>query len=113
MKKIFFLLLILIPIKINAINTSATSSILMDIDNNRILYGDNIHNIRSVASISKIMTAVVAIESGKLDDEVTIGNEIKKSYGSGIYIKEGEILTLRDLLYGLMLRSGNELALLK
>ena len=111
MKKIFFLLLILIPIKTSAINTSATSSILMDMDNNRILYGDNIHNIRSVASISKIMTAVIAIESGKLDDEITIGNEIKKSYGSGIYIKEGEILTLRDLLYGLMLRSGNDAAL--
>lgn len=61
----------------------------------------------------KIMTAVVAIESGKLDDKVTIGREINTSYGSGIYIKEGEVLTLRDLLYGLMLRSGNELALTK
>ena len=111
MKKIIVLLLLLIPININAINTSATSSILMDIDSNRILYEENIHNIRSVASISKIMTAVIAIESGKLDDKVIIGNEINKSYGSGIYIKEGEVLTLRDLLYGLMLRSGNDAAL--
>ena len=111
MKKIFLLFLFLIPININAIDTSATSSILMDIDSNRILYEENIHSIRSVASISKIMTAVIAIESGKLDEKVTIGSEIKKSYGSGIYIKEGEILTLRDLLYGLMLRSGNDAAL--
>ena len=111
MKKIILILLLLIPLNICAIDTSATSSILMDIDSNRILYGDNIHNIRSVASISKIMTAVVAIESGKLNDKVTIGNEINKSYGSGIYIKEGEILTLRDLVYGLMLRSGNDAAL--
>ena len=111
MKKIILILLFLIPLNICAIDTSATSSILMDIDSNRILYGDNIHNVRSVASISKIMTAVVAIESGKLDDKVTIGNEINKSYGSGIYIKEGEVLTLRDLVYGLMLRSGNDAAL--
>lgn len=111
MKKIILLLLLLIPLNIKGIDTSATSSILMDIDSNRILYEDNIHNVRSVASISKIMTAVIAIESGKLDDKVTIGDEISKSYGSGIYIKEGEILTLRDLLYGLMLRSGNDAAL--
>lgn len=83
----------------------------MDLDSNRILYEKNIHNIRSVASISKIMTAVLAIESGKLEDKVTIGSEINTSYGSGIYIKEGEILTLRDLVYGLMLRSGNDAAL--
>ena len=111
MKKIIFFLLILIPINIRAIDTSATCSILMDIDSNRILYEENIHNVRSVASISKIMTAVIAIESGKLDDKVTIGSEINTSYGSGIYIKEGEVLTLRDLVYGLMLRSGNELAI--
>ena len=83
----------------------------MDIDSNRILYEKNIHEVRSVASISKIMTAIVAIESGKLDDKVIIGDEIKSAYGSGIYIQKGEELTLRDLLYGLMLRSGNDAAL--
>ena len=111
MKKIILIILFLIPLNINALDTSATSSILMDIDSNRILYEENIHNVRSVASISKIMTAVIAIESGKLDDKVTIGDEINKAYGSGIYIKKGEVLTLRDLLYGLMLRSGNDAAL--
>lgn len=54
------------------------------------------------------MTAVLAIESGKLDEVVTIGDEIDKSYGSGIYIQKGEEITLRDLVYGLMLRSGND-----
>lgn len=111
MKKILISLFLLIPINIKAIDTSATSSILMDIDSNRILYEENVHNVRSVASISKIMTAVIAIESGKLDDKVKIGEEIKSAYGSGIYIKEDEVLTLRDLLYGLMLRSGNDAAL--
>ena len=57
------------------------------------------------------MTALIAIESGKLDDKVVIGEEIKSAYGSGIYIQVGEELTLRDLVYGLMLRSGNDAAL--
>ena len=110
-KLLIILLLILVPIKINAYETSATSAILMDTDNNRIIYENNIHKVRSVASISKIMTALLAVESNKLDDEITIGNEINSAYGSGIYIKEGEVLTLRDLVYGLMLRSGNDAAL--
>ncbi len=111
MKKIFILLLLIIPVSIKAIETSARSAILMDIDTNRILYEKNINEQRSVASISKIMTAVIAIESCKLDDIVIVGNEIDAAYGSGIYIKVGEKMTLRDLLYGLMLRSGNDAAL--
>ena len=111
MKKLLMFLILLLPMRIGAIETSARSAILMDMDSNRILYEKNIREKRSVASISKIMTAVIAIESGKLDDKVIIGNEIAKSYGSGIYIKEGEEMTLRDLVYGLMLRSGNDAAL--
>ena len=111
MKKILLFFILLLPIGVGAINTSARSAILMDMDSNRILYEENIHEKRSVASISKIMTAVVAIESGKLDDKVVIGDEINDAYGSGIYIKIGEEMTLRDLVYGLMLRSGNDAAL--
>lgn len=100
-----------IPYKTKAIETSARCAILMDTDSNRILYAKNIHEVRSVASISKIMTAILAIESGKLDDTVLIGDEILDAYGSAIYIKQGEEMTLRDLVYGLMLRSGNDAAL--
>ena len=56
------------------------------------------------------MTAILACESGKLDDVITINESINSAYGSGIYIKVGEELTLRDLVYGLMLRSGNDAA---
>lgn len=55
MKKLLLLLLI-IPMSVKAIDTNATSAILMDMDSNRILYAKNIHNVRSVASISNIMT---------------------------------------------------------
>ena len=111
MKKLLLIFIILIPIKIKAFETSATAAILMDIDTNRILYSKNIHEVRSIASISKIMTAILAIESNKLEDIVTITEDVNKAYGSGIYIKPGEQIKLIDLVYGLMLRSGNDAAI--
>lgn len=110
MKKILIILL-LTPFLIKAYSTSAHSVVLMDSDSKRILYENNKDESRSVASISKIMTAIVAIESGKLKDKVIVGDEISSAYGSGIYIKIGEELTLEELIYGLMLRSGNDAAL--
>ena len=83
----------------------------MDMNSGRILEGKDYNNPRLIASITKIMTCLLAIESNKLDDLITVDESVLKSYGSGIYIKVGEELTLRDLLYGLMLRSGNELAM--
>ena len=59
----------------------------------------------------KIMTAVIALESGKIDEKVIITDQILKAYGSNIYLSINEEIYLKDLVYGLMLRSGNELAL--
>ena len=112
MKKIISLLIICLmfyPKVVFAVNCN--NCIVMDMDSGRILYESNKDKQMLIASTTKIMTAVIAIESGKLDDKVTIGDEIKKAYGSGIYIQVGEEMTLRDLLYGLMLRSGNDAAL--
>ncbi len=114
MKKVFLFIIIYLTLFISnakAFDSSATSAILMDMDSQKIMYAKNIHNIRSVASISKIMTALLAVESGKLDKIVTIGEEINTSYGSGIYIQIDEEIKLKDLVYGLMLRSGNDAAL--
>lgn len=113
MKKILILIisfLSFMPIS-KAIETSAQSAILMDMDSGRILYAKNIHEKRLVASISKIMTSVVVLENVDINKEVQIGDEIKKAHGSGIYIKQGEKLKIKDLLYGLLLRSGNDAAL--
>lgn len=111
MKKIL-LLLLLIPINVYALSVPSKSAILIDQDSGRILYSKNINEKRLIASTTKIMTAVIAIESGKLDDEVKVNDSVLKSYGSGIYIKPGEIITLRDLVYGLLLRSGNDAAIM-
>ena len=111
MKKILVLLILLIPLNVNAYSSSATSTVLMDMDSLNVIYSNNMNDVRSVASISKIMTAIVAIENSNINDVVTIGDEITSAYGSGIYIKQGEEITLESLLYGLMLRSGNDAAL--
>ena len=92
---------------INAKDLS-TSSIVMDIDSGRIIYQNNPHEKKLIASTTKIMTAIIAIEQGKLDKKVKIGEEILKMYGTNIYIEVGEEMTLEDLLYGLILRSGND-----
>lgn len=105
---VFILCFFLMPYSVLAYSSSATSTIVMDTDNNRIIYANNVHKVRSVASISKIMTAILAIESDKLEDEIIVGDEINGTYGSAVYISKGEILTLKDLVYGLMLRSGND-----
>ena len=96
---------------VNAYSSSATSTTLIDTASNRTIYANNENEIRSVASISKIMTAILAIESNKLNDDVIIKDYVSKAYGSGIYIKIGEKLKLIDLVYGLLLRSGNDAAL--
>lgn len=113
MKKmvVIILLILIMPISAKAFSTSAECGILMDQNSKRIMYEKNIHKVKSVASISKIMTAVVAIESDKLDEIVVMDEEILKAYGSAIYIKIGEKMSLLDLVYGLMLRSGNDAAL--
>ena len=87
-----------------------SSHIVMDVESRRVLSGDNIHARLPMASTTKVMTTLIAIESGKLDDSITITHDMVGVEGSSIYLEEGEILTIRELLYGLMLRSGNDSA---
>lgn len=110
MRKIIFIIIILIPFNVKAFGTSAKSIILMDMDSKRIIYGKDINYTQSVASISKIMTAICTIENTDINKKVTVGDEILKAYGSGIYVQIGEKIKIKDLLYGLMMRSGNDAA---
>ncbi len=109
MKKILIFILLLIAFPRF---TYASSSItVIDTDSNRVLYSSNQHEKKLIASITKIMTCIIAIESGKLEDTVTIDDSILESTGSNIYLSVGEKIKLKDLLYGLMLRSGNDAAI--
>ncbi len=110
MKKLLvFLFLFVIPFNVFGMDT-ATSSIVIDIDSGRVLYENNADEKRLIASITKIMTCIVAIENGDLKKEVKAESEILKMYGTSIYLELNEKMTLIDLLYGLMLRSGNDAA---
>ena len=110
MKKVFIIILfILFPLNIHAL--SASSVTLMDMDNNRVLYSYNEDEKKLIASTTKIMTSIVAINNANINDIVTIDDSILKSYGSGIYVEVGEEMSLENLLYGLMLRSGNDAAI--
>ena len=112
MKKVLvILLLFLIPLNVfckeDTFDT-AKSSIIMDLDSGRVLYENNADEERLIASITKIMTCIIALEEGDLDKEIKAGDEILKMYGTSIYLELNEKMKLIDLLYGLMLRSGND-----
>ena len=91
---------------------SASSAILMDKESGRVLYEKNAREQRSIASITKLMTALVAVElHPDLSSTVTIQREWTGAEGSSMYLKPEEEVTLEALLYGLMLSSGNDAAL--
>lgn len=92
-------------------NVIASSYIVIEQSTNKILEGNDYHFSRSVASISKIMTAIVAIENIDINTIVKVPNNINKVYGSSVYLKENEEISIEKLLYGLMLRSGNDAAI--
>lgn len=91
-----------------SLSLSGESYVLIDATSGRILYENNPHKKMPMASTTKIMTALVAIENGKTDKILSIGKEAVGIEGSSIYLREGETMTLEDILYGLMLRSGND-----
>lgn len=90
---------------------SAQSAILIDRNSKRILFSYQPYIKLPMASTTKIMTALIALENGNINDLVTIKKNSVGIEGSSIYLAEGETLTLEDLLYGLMLRSGNDSAM--
>ena len=106
MKKILLVLIFLL-----CINTVNASIVVMDADSGRIIYSKDENQKKLIASTTKIMTSIIALEHAPLNKEITIGKEIRKVNGSMIYVKEGEIFTLYDLLHGLMLQSGNDAAM--
>lgn len=117
MKKIFSLFLLLFLCGCNAhktlktSNVYATSFIVIEQSSNKILEGYNYNTQRSVASISKIMSAIIVIENMDVNEYLTVPEDIKKVDGSSIYLKVNEKVKVIDLLYGLLLRSGNDAAI--
>lgn len=95
----------------NTIYDSASSSIVMDINTKRVLYKNNIDQRMLPASTTKILTCITALKLYNLDDFVIITSEMLMVDGSSIYLKVGDVISVEDLLYGLMLCSGNDAAM--
>lgn len=89
---------------------SAVNAVLIDENTGEILVEKNAHEKQKIASITKIMTAIIAIESGRMNEQVKISKQAVYTEGSSIYLKQGQKVLLKDLVYGLMLRSGNDAA---
>ncbi len=94
----------------SALAAGARSSILIDADTGRVLYESNAHEALPMASTTKVMTALLALEKGNLTDKVTASKNAFGVPGTSIYLSQGETLTLEQMLYGLMLASGNDAA---
>jgi len=90
---------------------NAVSAIAMDCDSKLVLYGKNAYTPIEIASTTKIITALVAIKTGDLNKKIIVSKKAATVRGSEIGLKEGEEITLRELLYGLLLRSGNDAAI--
>lgn len=82
----------------------------MDVDSERVLYEENSHSKELIASTTKIMSCIIVLENSDIETEITVGDEILEMVGTNIYISVGEKLKIKDLLYGLILRSGNDAA---
>ncbi len=93
-----------------SIHTSAQASALIDVKSGRVLMSHRGDEPLLIASLTKIMTAIVAIEQGRLSDLVTVNQQAYRKEGSSLYLQLGEQMSLEHMLYGLMLRSGNDAA---
>ncbi|MBQ2662167.1 MAG: D-alanyl-D-alanine carboxypeptidase [Clostridia bacterium] len=89
---------------------TASGAVLLEQSTRKVLYYKNAHARLPMASTTKIMTCILAIEKGNLDEVIEVADEAYAIEGSSIYLEKNERISVRDLLYGLMLASGNDAA---
>ena len=91
------------------LDLSGESAVLMNLENGEVLYEKNAREIRDPASLTKILTLMIVLDTLDMDQEVTVPDSVDNS-GTSIYLVPGEKLTVKDLVYGMMLKSGNDAA---
>lgn len=96
-------------VKVNAATTSKGECVV-EVSSKRFLHELNADAKLPMASTTKILTAIIMIEDCALTDRVVIPKEAEGAEGSSVYLRAGDVYTVEDLLYGLMLRSGNDCA---
>lgn len=105
-----FMLLCALSALAEPIDSSAKAMILMEYETGRVLYEKNADALLPIASTTKIMTCLLALENCSFGESVTAGKNASGVPGTSIYLSEGETLTMEQMLYALMLRSGNDAA---
>ena len=116
MKKLFALLVALLCAFMPSARASepftvaAKGAVLIDGASGRVLFGQNENAQYPMASTTKVMTTLLALENAALDEPVTAGKNAHGVTGTSLYLSEGETLSMEHMLYGLMLRSGNDAA---
>lgn len=98
------------PITASAIGTSAKAAILINGDTGEVIFEQNADELLPMASTTKIMTALLLCENGDFDREITVTAEMLRVEGSSMGLLAGDKVSLRDLLYGMLLASGNDAA---
>ena len=91
-------------------SVSAVSAVLINADTGTVIYEKNAYEQRAMASTTKIMTALLTAEAGELDNRFTVDSYAIKVEGTSMGLKEGDIVTRRALIYGMLLPSGNDAA---
>lgn len=110
---VFCLLIAIVSVRSSAISEnsiSAECAVLINAENNEIIFSKNHLKRHSMASTTKIMTSLIAIESGKLQNEITVTDDMLRVEGTSMGLKSGDQVSLLELVYGMMLASGNDSA---
>lgn len=105
----FVLILTSMPSITYAADISAASAVVINAETKEIIFEKNAFENRSMASVTKMMTSIIAIESGRMNEKVNVSSNAIAE-GSSIGLKAGDIITLESLVYGMMLESGNDAA---
>lgn len=116
MRKIFSFILAALscifcfPLKASAVETSAQAAIVINADTGRVIYASNAYARLPMASTTKIMTALILAEENTPDKTIVTTKEMVTVEGSSMGLLEGDTVSYRDLLYGMLLASGNDAA---
>ena len=99
-----------IPQSVSAVSVSAVSAVTIEVKSGDIIFEKNAHKRKGMASTTKIMTAICAIENMPVETVITVSPDAVGVEGSSVYLKAGEKMSLLELLYALMLQSANDAA---
>lgn len=95
---------------LDPVEMSAECAVVMDADTGRVLFEKNAHCAHSMASTTKIMTSLLAVESGRLNESFVVTDKMVNVEGTSMGLKAGDSVTLKDLVCGMLLSSGNDAA---